>query len=146
MRAGRWIAKRAHHGEFDSGRDDVFPATGLVVGFCPRKTEHVGKESFGEAMASNDGFGERMSIRQQTNDATVDFNEAGPLHSANHFRNGRPREFKAISDARLDHVDVVFSQFKDGLAIFFESGMPFTLFAGGHDQSLRRVWPKATGR
>ena len=62
MRAGGGIAKRAHHGHFDGWGNDVFPAAGLVMGLCPRKTEHVGKETFGETVATYNGFGKRVTI------------------------------------------------------------------------------------
>jgi hypothetical protein len=85
----------------------VFPAAGLVVGFCPRKPEHVGKETFGEAVATHNGFGKRVTIGKEANDTAIDFDEARTFHATDHLRNRGTREFKSIGYARLDDVNVV---------------------------------------
>jgi hypothetical protein len=40
----------------------VFPLAGLVVCICPRESEHIGKKSFGNAMAANYSFGKNVTV------------------------------------------------------------------------------------
>ncbi|MDQ1423970.1 MAG: hypothetical protein QOD72_1468, partial [Acidimicrobiaceae bacterium] len=42
------------------------------------------------------------------------------LHPFDHLRHGRTRHTQTIGDASLNHVEVVFPQFEDALAVLLE--------------------------
>ena len=46
--------------------------------------------------------------------------EALGLHPLDHLRHGRARHPQTVSDARLDHVEVVFPELEDALAVLLE--------------------------
>jgi hypothetical protein len=77
------------------------------MSICPRKPEHVGEETFGETVATHNGFGKRVTIGKEANDTAIDFDEACTFHATDHLRNRRTREFKSIGYAGLDDINVV---------------------------------------
>lgn len=124
MRAGGRVSKNVSEGIFNDRANDVLPFASFVMRLCPTETEHVGQKAFGEAVATHYLLGKNHSVVGQRDLAgSVGRHEAFALELTNHFRDGRPGNFEALSNARLFHIETVFAELEDRLAVLLEGRM-----------------------
>ena len=103
----------------------MFPTTCLVMRFGPRQVQEVGQKAFRETVATNDAFGELLSVGGQL-DAVIDGDEALGFEALHHFAHGWSAHLQTFGDPRLDDVDVILTQLEDALAVLLEGRMVFS--------------------
>ena len=100
------------------------------AGVGPGQAEDVREEALGQAVAAHDALGQLGAGGGQADLAPLRGHQPFHLEALDHLRDGRAGDAQAVSDARLDDVDVVLVQLEDALAVLLEGRM--VLPGGGH--------------
>ena len=80
-----WIVQNAIHCALYVLVHNVFPLASLMVCICPRKSEHVCKKPFGDAVATNNSFGEYVTVRSKRDLCATNDDQAFGFHALDHF-------------------------------------------------------------
>ncbi len=119
----------------------MLPLARFLVGVGPRQTEHVGEESFGQAMPAHNRLGEESAVGGEPDPWAAGLDQAIGLHLLDHLRHRGAGDLEAIGDTGLDDPHVSLGQLEDRLAILLEGGMPFRALVLGHQvESTKRRW------
>ena len=139
VRAGFFVGEPFQKECFDFRRDGMFEAFSFVVGFGPRKTNHVGEQHFGELMAQRHAFGDRATFAREIDVAIA--RDRDQIIAAHAFDRGSDRRWsdtEFLGQARADWRLAFFDEFPYRLEVVFLGNAGFCSHFGKDSRHFKR--------
>lgn len=120
MRARRGIVENHPQPFLHLVADDMLPTPRLKVRLVPWQADHVGQQSFGEAVFANNCLRKASPVGRQRDGPTFRRDIPLRLQPVHHFPHRRRRVSKPFYKPRLDHRHPIFGQLVDGGEVFLD--------------------------